>query len=482
MLIRKPLGLGGVLGRRAGLAIADLPVSSEEDARGRESRRLPRSKIYEGSLATNEAAGEEVGAGVVDQVRRHLVGERYRTLEPLVERGIDFAEVLAALDELVRQGFYVERVGGRFRARPRRAGERPQRVADLADGIVLGKKCARTAVAVLADPGFNPQADADATTASDPEERGLVLSDPPEDLTIPLRVLPSMTGAILAKRGSGKTYLGQILASEIMAAPEPPAMVVFDPTGVWWGLLSTEGGVPSDQEIVLLGGPRGHLPISSASGGLVADVVKAVAPRAVILDLSEMAPSEQHEVCADFCERLLSLPHFPVHVVLDEADEFAPQRFGHVGGHQRRSLGLVERLVMRGRARGIGTTLISLRPAVLSKNVLSQVDALYLLRMAEPNDLRAVGTWLESFERSITSEQRSQCLGHLPVLPVGTCYYLRGGDEEEVVFRRFRVRHKTTYDSSRTASGMLAGGPVLSRPSEEVMQVVREILEGKIVG
>lgn len=197
----------------------------------------------------------------------------------------------------------------------------------------------------------------------------------------------------------------------------------------------------------------------------------------VILDLSETSPAEQHEVCAGFCERLLGLSKFPIHVVFDEADEFAPQRFGNVGGQQRRSLGFVERLVMRGRVRGIGLTLISLRPAVLSKNVLSQVDALYLLRMVEPNDLRAVSGWLENFERNITPEQRSQCLGLMPVLPVGTAYFLRGG--EEAIFRRFRVRRKRSWDSSQTpGGGHAAAEPRLRVPSPETLATFRMALDG----
>jgi hypothetical protein len=125
----------------------------------------------------------------------------------------------------------------------------------------------------------------------------------------------------------------------------------------------------------------------------------------------------------------------------------------------------------------MGATLISLRPAVVNKDVLSQVDALYLLRLVEPNDLRAVDGWLTGFGRGISTEQRSRCLGQLPVLPVGTAYYLRGGDE--MVFRRFRVRRKRTFDSSTT---MQVGGPMgscsLATVGPEVMDLVHKIFAG----
>jgi hypothetical protein len=221
------------------------------------------------------------------------------------------------------------------------------------------------------------------------------------------------------------------------------------------------------------------LPISARQGVQLAELVVRLASVPVVADLSEMAPAEQHRLCADFCECLLGMPksdRTPVHVVFDEADEFAPQRFGGAGGEQRRSLGQVERLVMRGRSRGIGSTLITLRPAVLSKNVLSQVDALYLLRMVEPNDLHAVREWLAGFERNISADQRSRCLGYLPVLPIGTGYFLRGG--EHVMFRRFHVRRKRSYDSSRTPDGVARDAPILRVPSAATLARAVEILSG----
>jgi DNA helicase HerA-like ATPase len=305
----------------------------------------------------------------------------------------------------------------------------------------------------------------------------LVLSDPPEDLTVPISSTASLVQAILAKRGSGKSYLAGIFVEELLACRGRPAVVVFDPTGAWWGLLAEADGRPSVYGTLLLGGSRGHWSIGSQDGAAIADLASEVRAGSIVVDLSLMAPSEQHEVVADFSERLLALSPFPIHVVLDEADEFAPQRLGSVGGQQRRSLGFVERLVMRGRARGIGVTLISLRPAVLSKNVLSQVDAMFFLRMIDPRDIRAVQAWLANFE-AIGEEQKVQCLGYLPVLPVGTAYYLCGG--EASTFRRFRVRQKRTYDSSRTP-GTRSDVVVLAEPEALINEAARRLLAREVV-
>lgn len=457
------------------------PELDESDPIATERRVLPRSRIYERSLAREGGdAPTEVACAPVKKLRRTLGDRKFHSLDGLVA-SLGVVDAAAAVAELVRQGLSFDLSGSSVRMRARLLGEEPQSVLEIFDGVGMGVQSEVVvgeddSVEVVPEPISS--ASGDAVFSDEAEQSvGLVLSDPPEALTLPLSMVGSMASAILAKRGSGKTYLGMVLVEEILAAPEPPALVVFDPTGVWWGLLATMGGAPAAREIMLLGGPRGHLPLSPRSGARVADAVAQRPDVPVILDLSETSPAEQHEVCAGFCERLLGLSKFAIHVVFDEADEFAPQRFGNVGGQQRRSLGFVERLVMRGRVRGIGLTLISLRPAVLSKNVLSQVDALYLMRMVEPNDLRAVSGWLENFERNITPEQRSQCLGLMPVLPVGTAYFLRGG--EEAIFRRFRVRRKRSWDSSQTpGGGRVVTEPRLLAPSSETLATFRMVLDG----
>jgi len=387
-------------------------------------------------------------------------------------------ELVSELGELLDSGYVVVRSLSHLKLRRRGDLEARQDLATLIDGLDLDESVESRALPAVAtrddeisedELDFNVGDDAGEVSAGG----GLVLSDPPEVLMLPSDGSASMTGAILARKGSGKSYLGMVLVEELLGL-DGVTVVVFDPTGVWWGLLSTAGGEPSAYGAILLGGPRGHEKIASGSGAGIAEVVNAVRPRPVVVDLSELAPSEQHEVVASFCERLVGLPHFPIHVVIDEADEFAPQRLGAISKHQKRALGHVERMVMRGRSRGIGVTLISLRPAVISKNVLSQVDALWLLQMAAPQDLRAVEDWLTHFDHKVSESQRVSCLSQLPMLPVGTAYFLRGG--ERAAFRRFKVRHKSTYDSSKTLVVGASDNPILSEIPAPVRDIVRELL------
>ena len=78
----------------------------------------------------------------------------------------------------------------------------------------------------------------------------------------------------------------------------------------------------------------------------------------------------------------------PLHLVLDEADLWAPQRTQPDG---LELLGRVEEIVRRGRVRGFVPWLITQRPAVLHKDVLSQADILVSMKLTSSQDRAAVG-------------------------------------------------------------------------------------------
>jgi len=80
----------------------------------------------------------------------------------------------------------------------------------------------------------------------------------------------------------------------------------------------------------------------------VALLVQEIRPHSVILDLSLMFPAEQHEFVADFVLKLFMLSvRSPLHLIIDEVDEFAPQSL-QGSRHQKRSLEVIDRFVRRG--------------------------------------------------------------------------------------------------------------------------------------
>ena len=214
------------------------------------------------------------------------------------------------------------------------------------------------------------------------------------------------------------------------------------------------------------GGAFGDLPITCKQGEQVANLVEALRPMSVIIDLSRMTPPEQHEFMADFGQRLFLISvRSPLHLIIDEADEFAPQTL-QTSKHQRRSLEVVDRFVRRGRIKGLGSTLISQRPAVVNKNILSQVDILFLLNMVAPGDLNAVDDWLKL---RVKAEQRIECLGQLANLPPGIAFCTQSGVLAK--FRKFTVRKRATFDSGRTPKPNEAVvTPTLSKIPDDVLQ------------
>lgn len=162
----------------------------------------------------------------------------------------------------------------------------------------------------------------------------------------------------------------------------------------------------------------------------------------LILDLSLMSKTEMARFVEAFAETLYRRNRSPLHVVLDEADAFAPQR--PAPGEQR-MLGAINSLVRRGRQRGLGCTLITQRPAVISKDVLTQSEVLICFRLTHPRDRKAVAEWVD---QHADGDQRDKFMGALAALPKGTCWIWSPGWLD--LFRQVTVRRRRTFDSSAT--------------------------------
>ena len=139
-------------------------------------------------------------------------------------------------------------------------------------------------------------------------------------LSLPLDAV-TQTFALVGKRGVGKTHGAAVLAEELLE--QKLQVVVLDPIGVWWGLRSSADGKKSGHPILVLGGEHGDLPLEASAGRLVADFVIAKAA-SVVFDLGEFSKSDQARFVTDFLERLYQKNRTPLHLVIDEADAFAP--------------------------------------------------------------------------------------------------------------------------------------------------------------
>ena len=140
-----------------------------------------------------------------------------------------------------------------------------------------------------------------------------------------------------------------------------------------------------------------------------------------------------------FTEALYDSNTEPLHLVLDEADLWAPQRV-QLDGYDL--LGRIEEIVRRGRARGFVPWLITQRPAVLHKDVLSQADILVSLKLTSSQDRAAVGRWIEG--QADQAEGR-RILAALPRLGRGEGWVWAPSDG---VLARVAFPRIQTFDSS----------------------------------
>lgn len=263
-------------------------------------------------------------------------------------------------------------------------------------------------------------------------------------LGLPLSVAGEFIG-VLATRGAGKSYTSAVLVEELHAAGVQ--LVVLDPTGVYWGLRSSADGKKGGLPIFVLGGAHadGGVALEPASGKLIADVIVDTG-QSLILDLSDFeTKAAQTRFVADLAERLYhrkARSRSTLHIVLDEANEFAPQQ-ARYGGDTARMLGAIERLVGKGRSRGLAGTLITQRSAALNKNVLDLIDTLIAMRVLGPRDRRAIADWIVVKQ----ADDTAGVIDSLPSLPTGTAWVWSPvrGILQKVVIRRIK-----TFDSYRT--------------------------------
>jgi hypothetical protein len=254
----------------------------------------------------------------------------------------------------------------------------------------------------------------------------------------------TQTFAILAIKGAGKTSTAVVMAEEMNGAGHQ--VVVLDPTDVWWGLRSSFDGKSAGLHVYVFGGNHPDFPLDATKGAEVADIVVETGISCV-LALRHLSKAQQRAFVTDFAERLYRRKgvlqyQTPMHLFIDEADAFAPQR---VMGESARCLGAIDDLVRRARSSGLGTTLISQKPATLNKDVLEMADTLIVLRIVGVPSRKAVDEWLSSFD---TEGKRKEFMGSLAGLKRGEAW--AWSPSWLNIYERVRIRQRHTFDSSAT--------------------------------
>jgi hypothetical protein len=260
---------------------------------------------------------------------------------------------------------------------------------------------------------------------------------------LPLDLVTEAT-AIVATRGAGKSSASAVIVEEAFALGVQT--VVFDRTGVYWGLRSSRDGDGPGLGIYVLGGPHGDVPLEATAGKFTADLV-VDSGHSFVLDLSDFSKADAVKFSAAFLEHLYDRKaqnRTTLLVVMDEAHFYAPQApRGGFKGDSAKLMGAMEDVVGLGRSRGLGVVLTTQRTQALNKAVLDLIETLLVMRMLSPRAREAVRAWIQEKHE----EDKVGVIASLDSLPTGTAWVwspLRG------ILQRVALRRIKSFDSYAT--------------------------------
>ena len=126
--------------------------------------------------------------------------------------------------------------------------------------------------------------------------------------------------------------------------------------------------------------------------------------RAAVIDMTGILPELQSMIVSRLLteifearkRRLIS----PGMVVVEEAHNYIPER----GTGSAASTNIVRTIAAEGRKFGLGLMVISQRPARVDKNVISQCNTQIIMRVTNPNDLKALSKGLEGMTTELEEE------------------------------------------------------------------------------
>lgn len=243
---------------------------------------------------------------------------------------------------------------------------------------------------------------------------------------------------IVGKTGSGKTFTAKGIVEQLL--DQERRVCILDPTGAWWGLKSSANGKDAGYPVVVFGGEHADVPISEHAGEALGKLI-AEGNVPSVIDLSEMGEGERRRFAATFFEALYRHNKGPLHLIVDEADEFAPQS-GAPGTEVM--LGRIDRIVRRGRIKGFRVVMISQRPAVLNKNVFTQCETLLAMRLPSSQDRKAIELWIKG---QGDESQAKEMMGSLASLKRGEGWVWAPA---QGLLQRVHFPEIKTFDSSRT--------------------------------
>jgi DNA helicase HerA-like ATPase len=147
--------------------------------------------------------------------------------------------------------------------------------------------------------------------------------------------------------------------------------------------------------------------------------------RASIIDMTGIDPEMQSMIVARLLTEIFESRKLgrvaPGMIVIEEAHNYIPER----GTGKAASSSIIRTIAAEGRKFGLGLMIISQRPARVEKNVISQCNTQIIMRVTNPNDLKALSKGLEGMTGELEEE--------IKALPAGTAILVSNEIERPVV-------------------------------------------------
>ncbi len=126
--------------------------------------------------------------------------------------------------------------------------------------------------------------------------------------------------------------------------------------------------------------------------------------KAAVIDFKGVSPDMQSMIVARLCTSLFEARKLdkipPGMLVIEEAHNYAPEK----GFSKTTSTDILRTIASEGRKFGLGMMVISQRPARIDKNVLSQCGTQVIMKVTNPNDLKAISKGLEGVTSYVEEE------------------------------------------------------------------------------
>jgi DNA helicase HerA-like ATPase len=129
--------------------------------------------------------------------------------------------------------------------------------------------------------------------------------------------------------------------------------------------------------------------------------------RASIIDMKGVNPDLQAMIVSKLCtdifdaRKLNTVP--PCMLVIEEAHNFCPEK----GFERTVSTDILRTIASEGRKFGLGLMVVSQRPARVDKNILSQCNTQIIMKVTNPNDLKAISKGLEGIGSDVEDDIKS---------------------------------------------------------------------------